>query len=149
LLDSKRIKHNQLLIDNFKSKLSGHVTGQWFSKLMMAKDIMCTFAFNQSLGSIREATRFWELTKRTSKKVLKDVWCWTHHKMHFAWTTRRPNNLIRCLNIRSNLWWLVENWNYLSKLQGHYNVEDRGETIQGASSTLPSNIWGWFFSLQI
>jgi hypothetical protein len=28
LLDSKRIKHNQLLIDNFKSKLSGHVTGQ-------------------------------------------------------------------------------------------------------------------------
>jgi hypothetical protein len=27
LHDTKRIKHNQLLIDNFKSKLSGHFIG--------------------------------------------------------------------------------------------------------------------------
>ncbi len=51
LHDTKRIKHNQLLIDNLKSRLLGHITGQQSFKLVMAKDIICTFAFNQSLGS--------------------------------------------------------------------------------------------------
>jgi hypothetical protein len=39
LHDTKKIKHNQLLINNLKFKLSGHVTRQWSSKLVMGKTL--------------------------------------------------------------------------------------------------------------
>jgi hypothetical protein len=42
--DIKIPKHNQELIENFRSSLSSHMTNVQILKLVMAKDIVCTFA---------------------------------------------------------------------------------------------------------
>jgi hypothetical protein len=68
LCDTKRIKHNQLLINNLKFGLSSRVIRQQSSKLVMVKDIVCTFAFNQSLGNNREVAKVLEIDKRNIKK---------------------------------------------------------------------------------
>jgi hypothetical protein len=50
LQDPMLLKHGKQLIENFKVGLSSHVTIQWPSKLVMAKDIFYTFASSQ-MGS--------------------------------------------------------------------------------------------------
>jgi len=44
LPDVKRLKHNQQLLNNFHFGLVSHVIGQKSSNLVLAKDIVCTFA---------------------------------------------------------------------------------------------------------
>jgi hypothetical protein len=56
LHDTKLLKHSQQLIENFKSKLSNHVTGLWSNTLAVAKDIVFTFASSQ-MGSIKGVTK--------------------------------------------------------------------------------------------
>jgi hypothetical protein len=46
-----------------------------YSKLVMAKDVVCTFASSQSVMSNREATKVLGVDKKTSRRHLKDDTC--------------------------------------------------------------------------
>jgi hypothetical protein len=44
-------------MENFTTRLLGHVASQQLSKLIVAKDIVCTFASYQLVVNNREATK--------------------------------------------------------------------------------------------
>lgn len=70
ILARPMLKHGKQLIENFKVRLYSHVIGQWPSKLVMAKDIVYTFASSQ-MGNNREATKALGVDKRIIKKGCK------------------------------------------------------------------------------
>jgi hypothetical protein len=64
------LKHGKQLIENFKVELSSHVTSQWPSKLVMAKDIVYTFASSQ-MGSNKRVIRVLGVDRENIKKGCK------------------------------------------------------------------------------
>jgi hypothetical protein len=67
LQDPMLLKHGKQLIENFKVGLSSHVTSQWPSKLVMAKDIVYTFASSQ-MGSNKGVARALGVDRKNIKK---------------------------------------------------------------------------------
>ncbi len=51
LVDSRAIKHKDDVLQNMKASINTHLIGPKASKLMMAKDIVCTLASSQSIGN--------------------------------------------------------------------------------------------------
>jgi hypothetical protein len=61
------LKHGKQLIENFKIGLCSHVTSQWRSKLVMAKDIVYTFASFQ-MGNNKGVARALGVDRKNIKK---------------------------------------------------------------------------------
>jgi len=51
LVDSRAVKHKDDVLQNMKAGINTHLIGLKASKLMMAKDIVCTSASSQSIGN--------------------------------------------------------------------------------------------------
>jgi hypothetical protein len=59
------------VVENLKDGLSTNLVGQHHSKLLVAKDIVCTLATSQSLGSGQGITKVLGVDKRSIKKGIK------------------------------------------------------------------------------
>ncbi len=57
LHDIKTLKHNLQLIEKLRSRLGEHLIGCWSSKLVMAKEIVCTLVASRSRWNNKETTR--------------------------------------------------------------------------------------------
>jgi hypothetical protein len=53
LTDLFAVKHNHEVIGNIKSRITSHCIGSRKGNIIVAKDIVCTFAANQSIGIAR------------------------------------------------------------------------------------------------
>jgi hypothetical protein len=53
LKDLQAVKQNHLVVGNINSGMTSHFTGMRSSHSLMAKDMVCTLASSQSLGSSR------------------------------------------------------------------------------------------------
>ncbi len=104
LQDVKRLKHNHQLLENFKSRLSSHVTNQRSYELVMVKDMMCNFASFQSIANSKETTnvlgvdKIKNIKKASKKQLLLDTSSFISRHI-----TKGLNIQILCLNIFNNL----------------------------------------------
>jgi hypothetical protein len=57
LQDLQKAKMNQKLVNKLRCSLSSHLVGKKSSKIILAKDIICTLALSQSIGSSREVEK--------------------------------------------------------------------------------------------
>jgi hypothetical protein len=70
LKDLEAVKHNQVVVGNINSGMTSHLTGERPSQSLMAKDIVCTLASSQSLGSSRGLARALGVDRRNIKKAI-------------------------------------------------------------------------------
>jgi hypothetical protein len=65
------VKHHHDVMSNIKSGITSHCVGARKSEIVVAKDIVCTFATWESLGSSRAVTRVFGIDRRNIKKGLE------------------------------------------------------------------------------
>jgi len=70
LQDLQKMKMNQKLIDNLRSILSSHLVSQKSSKTILAKDIICTLATSQSIGSFKKVVKILGVDKKNIKTTI-------------------------------------------------------------------------------
>jgi len=71
LQDLQKMNMNQKLVDNLRSSLSSHLIGQKSSKTILAKDIICTLATSQSIGSSKEVVKILGVDKKNIKIIIR------------------------------------------------------------------------------
>jgi len=97
LYDIKTLKHNLQLIENFRSRLREHLIESWSSKLVMAKEIICTLVASRSRGSNKGISWILKVDRRNIKKgiekhMLLDI------SRNVFWTYYRRNKHVDALS---------------------------------------------------
>jgi len=70
LQNLQKMNMNPKLIDNLRSNLSSHLVSQKSSKTILAKDIICTLATSQSIGSSKEVAKILGVDKKNIKTTI-------------------------------------------------------------------------------
>ncbi len=105
------MKTNQNLVDSHKYGLTSHLVGAKSSKFTMAKDIACTLATSQSVGSSTKVGKVLRVDRRnirraTERRLLLDsfgVPFWTSHQC-----AKRSNILSELTKNLIISWWNVK-----------------------------------------
>lgn len=111
LQDLQKMNMNQKLVDNLRSSLSSHLIGQKSSKTILAKDIICTLATSQSIGSSKEVVKILGVDKKNIKITIR--WRDLLNASRFTlWTTqqhtKRSNVLFESTKNLVRAWWTIE-----------------------------------------
>jgi hypothetical protein len=69
LQDMEALKHNHLVVSNINSGMTSHFTGVRPAQSLLAKDIVCTLASSQSIGSSRGLARVLGVDRRNLRKA--------------------------------------------------------------------------------
>ncbi len=123
LQDIAILKQNQQIMVNLKG-LTSHLVGVWQSKLVLAKDIVCTLvASSKSSRNKRHIVKIlgvnrWNIKKVIERHVLLDIQMvafWLMHKCH-----KHTCCLLDVISILVQNWWekdyhLFLTWRILSK----------------------------------
>jgi hypothetical protein len=107
LKDLQAVKHNQLVLGNINSGMTSHFTGVHPSHSLMAKDIICTLALSQSLGTSRGLAKVLGIGRRNIKKaIMRRVLLDT--RKDSSWTSYK--RATRSDVLPESVWTLVNNW---------------------------------------
>jgi hypothetical protein len=71
LTNVQSIKRNQEILNNMKYGITNHLVGPKHIQLVVAKDIICMFAFDSSIGSSRNVAKVLGVDKRNIIKTLE------------------------------------------------------------------------------